>query len=118
MIGIVLGMVRSMAVEPVRVPEVPVTTRWYVPATTSLLALKLNKLVELVLGGLKFAAIPSGSPEMARLTLPSKLPASATVIVLDAVAPGAIESVAAEEGRLKLGARIVSAMEVVFVRLP
>ena len=117
MIGLELRMVSSIAVELVRDPEVPIATRGYVPATTLLLALRLNELVELVLGGLKVALTPAGSPETARLTLPSKSPPPTTLMVLDAVVPGETESAPAEEERLKLGVRTVSAIEVVFVRL-
>jgi hypothetical protein len=101
--GLGVATVSEILLEPVRLPDAPLTVTVYVPSAAELLELKVTVLVELVLAGLKFAVTPRGSPETARLTVPLKPFVPSTVTVAVASAPGATAT-APEEDKLKAGA--------------
>jgi len=67
-----VGMVNTMGVELVKVPEVPVTVNGYVPETTVLLALNVSELVPLVLMGPTVVVTPLGNPVTPKPTAPAK----------------------------------------------
>jgi hypothetical protein len=71
----------------VKLPDVPVTVTVAVPAVAEALAVSVKVLAPVVLVGLKAAVTPVGRPEAVKLTLPVKLPTSATVIVLAPLLP-------------------------------
>jgi hypothetical protein len=64
------GMVTAMVVELVRVPEVPITLTEYFPGTAVLPGVSVRALFHGLLGELKVAATPLGTPEAAKITLP------------------------------------------------
>lgn len=66
----------------VRVPELPVMIALYVPGAAELLTENVTVLVVFVLGALKLAVMPAGSPEAIRLTIPLKPFISTTLMVL------------------------------------
>src|SRR5271166_47039 len=84
--------VRLMVVVWTRVPEVPVTvTATGPPKVAEALAVSVNRLVVVVLVGLKDAVTPVGNVEVtARLTLPVKPLMGLTVIVLVPLPPWAM----------------------------
>lgn len=88
--------VRAMVVVAVTVPEVPVMVTVEVPAVAVALAVKVSTLVPVV-GLVPNAAVtPLGRPDAVRVTPPVVPLASVTVMVSVALAPGAIDKVAAD----------------------
>lgn len=87
----------------VRLPEVPVIVRDDVDATAELLATNSSVLVVVALVGLNVAVTPAGNPDIVKFTAASKPCCALTVMVLEPLAPGAMESVDADEDRLKPG---------------
>lgn len=96
------GIVTAMATEAAAPLEVPVIVAVYLPGVAVLLDVRVNLLVVLVLAGLKVAVTPFGSPESARSTLPPRLFAPATVMVLVEIDPGASITLLVEALMLKL----------------
>ena len=88
----------------VKVPDVPVIVRVAVPAAAELPAISVKVLVVVALTGLNDAVTPVGNPDTVRFTALAKPCCAPTVIVLVPLAPGAIESVAADEDKPKAGA--------------
>src|SRR5262245_24485892 len=87
-----------------RVPEVPVMVTLTVPAGAELLAVSVNVLVLVVLGGLNEAVTPLGRPEALKLTLSVKPFCGKTVMVVVALAPpGVMLKVVGDAERKKLG---------------
>ena len=93
----------------VKVPEVPVMVMVSVPAAAELAATIVRTLVVIALAGLKDAVTPAGNPETVRLTALLKPCCAPIVIVLVPLAPAAMETVAAEEARLNVGAFVAPA---------
>jgi hypothetical protein len=88
----------------VKLPDVPVIVIVAVPTAAELAAISVKVLVVVALTGLNDAVTPVGNPETLRFTALEKPCCAPTVMVLVPVAPGAIESVAAEEDKPKAGA--------------
>ncbi len=88
----------------VKVPDVPVIVRVAVPAAAELPAISVKVLVVVALTGLNDAVTPVGNPDTVRFTALAKPCCAPTVMVLVPLAPGAIESVAADEDKPKAGA--------------
>src|SRR5262245_42341603 len=105
-----------MAVLFDRLPDVPVTVTFALPASAVLLAVNVSVLVLVVFGGLNEAVTPLGRPKAFKLTLPLKPFCGATVIVLVPLAPGAMLTLAGEADSVKLGNGVtVSVIKVVLV---
>jgi hypothetical protein len=79
--------VRTMVVELVKLPEVPVIVTVAVPVVAVLPAENVSVLVVKVLLGIKEAVTPLGKPVADKLTLPEKPPSGANEIVLVPVVP-------------------------------
>jgi hypothetical protein len=62
------GMVNAMVVVLTRIPEVPVTVSVQVPGSAIELGVSVNVLLLVVLGELKVAVTPLGTPDTAKLT--------------------------------------------------
>jgi hypothetical protein len=71
-----------------------------VPTVAVLLAVRVNALVVVALAGLKAAVTPVGRPEAARATPAEKPFFGVTVIVLDPLAPCAIDTLVGAADRL------------------
>jgi len=113
--------VRLMVVVWTRVPEVPVTvTATGPPKVAEALAVSVNRLVVVVLVGLKDAVTPVGNVEVtARLTLPVKPLMGLTVIVLVPLPPWAMLKVLGDADSEKFfDAVTVRFTVVVCVRAP
>ena len=102
-VGVAL-MVSTSRVVLVRLPEVPVIVTVAVAAAAELLATNVNVLLLVAIEGLKDAVTPAGNPDTARLTALLKPGCGLTVMMLMPLAPAAMESVAADDARLKAGA--------------
>lgn len=87
----------------VRLPDVPVIVRVDVDAAAELEATTVSVLVVAALAGLNDPVTPVGNPAIARFTAPLKPCCGLMVMVLVPLAPGAMESVDADEDRLKAG---------------
>jgi hypothetical protein len=85
------------------VPDVPVIVTVDVPVAAVLLAVSVNVLVLVVLGGLKDAVTPLGRPEADRPTLPLKPFCGVTVIVLEPLVPWVTVTLDGAAERLKFG---------------
>jgi hypothetical protein len=79
-----------------------------VPDAAVLLALRISKLMLLVLGGLKKAVTPLGSPETLRLTLPVRLVELPTMTTMPMLAPGARVTLLMEVESVKLDAPLAT----------
>jgi hypothetical protein len=64
-----------------------VTVTEVVAGSVDLLVVSVMVLVPVLLAGLNAAVTPAGSPDAARLTLPSKLPLGMMMILVAAVLP-------------------------------
>ena len=84
-----------------------------------LLGVKVNKLVVLVVTGLKVAVTPIGSPVTLSATLATAPPVWATPMVLLALTPPTTRfSELAEDEMLKLGKGMIRATLVVLASIP
>lgn len=109
---------RPMAVDAVRVPEVPVIVTVDVPGAAVALAVRVSKLVPVV-GLVPNAAVtPLGRPEAARDTLPVNPPRSAKAIVSVTLLPCPSDRVGGEAETVNPGLVTVRAMVVVAVKVP
>jgi len=97
-------IVRASLAVLVKLPDVPVIVRVAVPAAAEPLAINVKVLVVVALAGLNDAVTPVGNPDTVRFTALAKPCCAPTVMVLVPLAPGAIESVAADEDKPKAGA--------------
>ena len=91
------------------------------PTVAALVAVSVSMLLPVVGLVLKPAVTPLGIPDAVRVTAPVKPPVSVTVMLSVAVPPGTTESDAGVALSVKPGGvlvAIVTAMEVVSVRLP
>ena len=88
----------------VKLPDVPVIVSVAVPTAAELLAISVKVLVVVALAGLNDAVTPVGNPDAVRFTALEKPCCAPMVMVLVPLAPGAIESVAADEDNPKAGA--------------
>jgi len=107
-----------MAVVFERLPDVPVTVTFTVPAGAAVPAVNVNVLVLVVLFGLKEAVTPLGRPVADKLTLPLKPFCGTTEMVLVPLVPGAMLTLLGDAERVKLGTTTVNATDVVLVKLP
>src|SRR5581483_8019868 len=96
-------MVRLSLAVFVRLPEVPVMVIVAVVVAAELLAVRVRVLVVVAAAGLNDAVTPAGNPEAERFTVPLKPCWGLTVMVLAAFDPAAMDTVEADEARLKLG---------------
>ncbi len=99
--------VSAMVVVAVKLPEVPVTVTLLGPGVAALVAVKVTTLDDVAGFVAKLAVTPVGSPVAARVTLPMKPLAPATVTVSVALPPAASESAGETAARVKLGATTV-----------
>src|SRR3984957_5166152 len=88
----------------VRLPEVPVIVIAAVAAAAEALAVSVSVLEVVALAGLNDAVTPAGSPDTARGTAPLKPCCGLMAMVLKPLCPAGMESVEADEDRLKAGA--------------
>jgi hypothetical protein len=102
------GTVSDTGAVVTAVPEVPVMVNVDVPDAAVLLALRISKLMLLVLGGLKKAVTPLGSPETLRLTLPVRLVELPTMTTMPMLAPGARVTLLMEVESVKLDAPLAT----------
>lgn len=99
------GMFRTITVELVAVPEVPVTVTRYFPGTTELLALKIRS-AELAFTVEKNAATPAGTFDAVKFTLlvrPIEFVAETTIGRFHASSPTRRVKLLTEDLRVKLG---------------
>jgi hypothetical protein len=93
-------------VDPMRLPETPVTVTVVVPRLAALVAFSLITL-EVVEGFVaKLAVTPAGKPLTESVIPAVKPPAAETLMVSDAVAPETSETVAVPGAKVKLGAAL------------
>lgn len=113
-------IVSAIVVEWLRLPLVPVTVIFVVPAVAVLDAVRVNVLVPVVDAGLKLAVTPVGRPPAARATVPLKPFNGPTVIVLLPVPPCATERLVGFAVNEKSGLVpvTVKAMVALWVMLP
>lgn len=88
----------------VKLPDVPVIVMVAAPTAAELAAISVKVLVVVALTGLNDAVTPVGNPDTVRFTASAKPCCAPTVMVLVPLAPGAIESVAADEDKPNAGA--------------
>ena len=102
------GTVRTMVVECVIVPLVPVIDTLYVPAGVLVCESKFTTLVPLPLSeeGAKLAFAPAGRPLALRDTLPVRPPTKVRVMVLVGFVPAGNETAAGEAEMVKLGSAV------------
>ena len=96
--------VRAIVVVAVRLPDVPVMVTVVVPAAAVLLTLNVNRLEVLVGFVAKVAVTPLGRPLTARVVLPVKPFAGATLMVSVTAPPCRTDRVELERARVKVGA--------------
>src|ERR1043166_493576 len=102
-------MVSAIVVEPLTLPEMPVTVTVAVPTTAELLPVKVSMLlgllfeVEFTLAGLNDAVTPLGRPDADKLTVPPKPFNGATVIVHCPLDDCAMVRLLADEERVMPG---------------
>jgi len=101
-----------------RLPDVPVTVTFAVPAGAVPRAVTVSVLLLAVLLGLKDALTPLGRPEAEKATVPVNPFCGSTEMVLAPLAPGAMFRLPGEAESVKLGAVTVRITEAVLVRLP
>jgi hypothetical protein len=112
-------IVRDIAVEFVRPPDVPVTVIENVPVVAVLLAVRVSVVEEVAGFGLNEAVTPLGSPEAEKLTSPVKPFWGVMVIVLVPLIPCVMLRLVGDAERAKSpGTVTVTLIAVVFVRLP
>jgi hypothetical protein len=97
----------------VKLPDVPVTVTVAVPVVAEPLAVSFKVLAPVVLLGLNAAVTPLGKPEAVKLTLPVKVPTSATVIVLAPVLPWVTLNLLGKADRVKPVPAPVPASEII-----
>jgi hypothetical protein len=95
--------VRAIVADCDKVPDEPVVVTVAFPKVAVLLALSVNVLVLVVLGGLNDAVTPFGKLEADRLTLPINPFFPIMVIVLVAVPPWPTLGLVGDAVRVKLG---------------
>jgi hypothetical protein len=102
------GTVRTIVVEWVTEPSVPVIETLYVPAGVLACEVKFTVTLPLALRdeGEKFAFTPDGSPLALRETLPVRLPANVTMIVLVGFVFGGREIAAGDAEMVKFGSAV------------
>lgn len=86
-------------VVPLMLPEVPAMVMVDVPAAAEMPAVRVRMLEVMALAGLKEAVTPVGNPKAARFTALVKPCCALMVMVLALLAPGASETVDAEEDK-------------------
>lgn len=109
--------VSAMVAVLLTVPLVPVTVTVLVPATAVLFAVRVSKLVVLVLVGLKAAVTPVGNPVVFKATTPELLKPLMPMVLLE-LPPITTGRVLAEDERLKPVDGTFRAMVVVLVAVP
>ena len=95
--------VRVIAVEFVKLPDVPAIVNVAVPVVAVLLADSVKVLVLIVLLGLKDAVTPLGRPDADRLTVSLKPFCGVTVIVVAPSVPCVMVKLLGEANRVKFG---------------
>lgn len=111
------GTVNVRIVELWAVPDVPVTVTRYLPAAVVLLMMKVNESVE-GLTVAKFAVMPAGTPDAAKLTRSARPIALVTATLIGSLYPARRVKPLADDVRLKLGAGMVTTIVVVLAVVP